>query len=56
MTDRKGNVAKRHPECRIDEAPPRCPCIECTYEGFDGERYRCKRCGESYFLDYGEMA
>lgn len=28
---------------------------ECTYEGWDGERYRCKKCRDSYFLDYDEM-
>jgi hypothetical protein len=28
---------------------------DCTYEGMDGERYRCKKCGDSYFLDYEEM-
>ena len=24
-------------------------------EGMDGERYRCKKCGHSYYLDYEEM-
>ena len=33
----------------------RCKNMKCTYEGMDGERYRCDRCGESYFLDYEEM-
>ena len=33
----------------------RCANMRCTYEGMDGERYRCDRCGESYFLDYEEM-
>lgn len=26
-----------------------------TYEGMDGERYRCSKCGDSYFLDYEDM-
>ena len=51
----EGNPAKQHPDCDIDGTPPRCPCIKCTYEGMDGERYRCERCGESYFLDYDNM-
>ena len=33
----------------------RCPFVKCTYEGMDGERYRCSRCDHSYFLDYEEM-
>lgn len=32
-----------------------CPHMKCTYEGMDGERYRCRNCGLSYFLDYEEM-
>ena len=32
-----------------------CRNMKMTYEGFDGERYRCKVCGESYFLDLDEM-
>lgn len=32
-----------------------CPNIESTYDGFDGERYGCKVCGKSYFLDYDDM-
>jgi hypothetical protein len=26
-----------------------------TYESFDGERHRCSKCGDSYFLDYEDM-
>lgn len=32
-----------------------CPNMKCTYEGMDGERYRCAVCGESYYLDYEDM-
>jgi hypothetical protein len=32
-----------------------CEYMKCTYEGMDGERYRCERCGQSYFLDYEDM-
>lgn len=32
-----------------------CPNMKCTYAGFDGERYRCRVCGDSYFLDCEEM-
>lgn len=55
MTNRKGDKSKRTPDCRIDEPFGRCPNLKETYSGFDGERYRCDRCGESYFLDYEEM-
>jgi hypothetical protein len=32
-----------------------CKNMKCTYEGMDGERYRCEVCRQSYFLDYEEM-
>jgi hypothetical protein len=32
-----------------------CPNLKTTYEGFDGERWRCEVCGKSYFLDYEDM-
>lgn len=35
--------------------PQMCANLKCTYEGMDGERYRCEACGCSYFLDYEEM-
>ena len=28
---------------------------KCTYEGMDGERYRCTKCGDTYYLDYDEI-
>ena len=52
MTDIPGDKAKQPPECNEDT---RCPNIKCTYEGMDGERYRCEVCGASFFLDYEEM-
>ena len=33
----------------------KCENMKNTYNGFEGERYRCNVCGESYFLDYEEM-
>lgn len=33
----------------------KCPHMKEVGGGFDGERYRCDRCGESYYLDYEEM-
>ena len=51
MTDIAGDPKRQPPECTKD----RCPNLLCTYEGFDGERYRCAVCGESHFLDYDEM-
>jgi hypothetical protein len=32
-----------------------CPNIKEVGGGFDGERYECKVCGKSYFLDYDDM-
>jgi hypothetical protein len=70
MADHKGDPAKQPPECKSVFTPnptprphgavgngtwSRCPNIKCTYEGMDGERYRCDVCGESYFLDYEDM-
>ena len=54
MADHKGDPAKQPSKCTIN-INNRCPHIENTYNGMDGERYRCKLCGESYFLDYDEM-
>lgn len=42
-------------KCVQDCGPMQCKNMRCTYEGMDGERYRCEMCGESYFLDYEEM-
>lgn len=32
-----------------------CPDMKSTYDGFDGERYRCEKCGKSIWLDYEDM-
>lgn len=32
-----------------------CPNLQETGGGFEGERYECTVCGESYFLDYDDM-
>jgi hypothetical protein len=53
MSDHKGDPSKQPPECK--NGSTRCPNIKNTYEGFDGERWRCNVCGESFFLDYDEM-
>lgn len=54
MPDRKGNPAKQPPECHGDGVNV-CPHLKEVGGGFDGERYRCDVCGESFFLDYDEM-
>jgi len=54
MGDRKGDKAKQPTECKIDENG-RCPNMKEVGGGFDGERYSCDLCGESYYLDYEEM-
>lgn len=55
MVDYVGNPNEQPPECKIGEPGGKCPHLKCTYKGFDGERYRCERCGESYWLDYEDM-
>lgn len=55
MADRKGDPEKQPPECKINDAPPRCPNIKETGGGFEGEQYDCPVCGERYYLDYEEM-
>ena len=54
MADHPGDKSKQPPECK-GEHRTTCPYMKGTYDGFDGERYRCERCGASYFLDYEEM-
>jgi hypothetical protein len=49
------HVATQQTACVSREDKARCPNVRCTYEGMDGERYRCDLCGYSYFLDYDEM-
>lgn len=53
MADHKGDDNKRPEHCIKNKG--RCENLKCTYEGFDGERYGCEVCGESYYLDYGDM-
>jgi len=52
--DAKGDPEKQTEECKR-LGYMRCPNMKETYGGFDGERYRCEQCGESYYLDYDEM-
>lgn len=54
MTDHKGDQEKQPFNCTV-EHNNKCPNLKCAYEGFDGERYRCDVCGESFFLEYEEM-
>lgn len=56
MSDTKGDPTKQPTECQINDAPPRCPHIECTSERMDGETWQCERCGERYRLNYEDMA
>lgn len=56
MADVAGDKTKQPPECRINDAPPCCPHIDCTSETMDGERWECRRCGERYALHYEDMA
>jgi hypothetical protein len=52
VSDIKGDPAKQPPGCKGNSS---CQNMTCPYEGYEGERYRCPVCGESYFLDYEDM-
>lgn len=54
MTDRAGDPNKQPAECKA-VGVTRCPNMKETGGGFEGERYRCEVCGESYYLDYEDM-
>lgn len=53
MTLTDAEAAKRVCHHHVNERE--CPNLKCTYEGMDGERYRCGICLLSFFLDYEEM-
>lgn len=53
MTDYKGDKSKQPEGCKETEGS--CPNMKEAGGGFEGERYRCKVCGASYFLDYDDM-
>jgi hypothetical protein len=56
MADRKGDTAKQPQDCRdLGVSKMACPNLKETGGGFEGERYRCEVCGESFFLDYDDM-
>lgn len=56
----KGDPEKKPAECEYRHdggglLDAHCPHLKETGGGFEGERYRCEVCGESFFLDYDEM-
>lgn len=53
MADHKGDKSKQPPECK--DGSTSCPNIKCLYEGANGERWRCGKCGESFWLEYDDM-
>lgn len=58
MTDQEkseGDPIKRPPTCMTATMPTACPHIKCVYEGYDGERWSCDLCGQSFYLDYDDM-
>jgi hypothetical protein len=68
VTDHPGDPAKKTPLCLAKQGTnipdPHNPGHVLWWEclnlkevggGFEGERYRCDVCGESYFLDYEDM-
>lgn len=51
-----GDPSAQPAECQaLGKLKMGCPNLKNTYEGFDGERYRCEVCGESFFLNYDDM-
>lgn len=56
MADHAGDVSKQPPECQaLGTYKMKCQNLKETGGGFEGERYRCEVCGESFFLDYDDM-
>lgn len=57
LTDRKGDDAKRPPECKHKDRYGTCPHLQETSSRFDfeGETYDCFICGEHFRLFYDEM-
>lgn len=55
MADIKGDPTKQPIECRINDAPPRCPNIDTISETMSGETWKCNVCGERYKLYYEDM-
>lgn len=56
MTARPTPPAVDKPKpCDKGQQHLKCPTMLSTYDGFDGERYRCERCGQSIWLDYEDM-
>jgi len=51
--DIKGDKAKQPAGCK--DGSTDCPNLKNIYEGYDGERWQCEVCGESFYLDYDEM-
>jgi hypothetical protein len=53
----QGDAEKQPPECRaLGKFKMDCPNLKEVYSGFDGERYRCDVCGESFFFSYDDVA
>ncbi len=52
-----GNPAEevKVPICVTQEQKDACPFVKETYSDMEGERYRCSKCGYSYYLDYEDM-
>lgn len=49
------SVEEETPICTTDEEQLKCPFLVETYSDMEGERYRCSKCGYSYYLDYEDM-
>lgn len=56
MSDTSGDASKQPDECKaLGSYKMACKNLKEVGGGFDGERYRCEVCGESFYLDYDEM-
>lgn len=53
--DRKGKILKQADTQWCNNGSTQCPKIKCVYEGWDGERWRCDHCGETFYLCYDDM-
>lgn len=59
-TDRRGPILTEQETLAVRKALGCTNSVKCRHcievgGGFSGERYRCLRCDETYYLDYEDM-
>jgi len=55
MDENNQTVPKKTGVCPTPNKYGECSNMKEVGGGFEGERYRCDVCGQTYFLDYEDM-